>query len=206
MQIKTTTKTFTFPAWQTKDKTYSEAVNQTLKEIKKTRPFYSLLKIASENIRETERKQEMIKQCTKDGLVAIDVQLGEKYKGKSVKEARELFENNEFGLGAYEVGQILLQEPDILEDFNSLWLDCAGDEFEYPGDNARFGHAPCFDFSYSKVSFSTLRVGHACGHCGSVAAFIPQNLETRNIDTSDNLKLDQAIKLLKDNGYKIIIK
>lgn len=175
--------TYQFPHWSTIANTYAEAVLLVLEDIKSSRPFYNYREgnISEHTLRETERKQVGIKQATHNGIVTINVQLGEKYKGKSVEEVRKLFEVNEFGLGAYEIGCILLTEPDILND-NSLWIDCAGDEFDAPAAAVRFDHAPYFDFSVGRVGFGTYWCGHAYGHYGSVSAFVPQSIEFRNLD------------------------
>lgn len=179
--------TFQFLHWSKVAKTYPEAVNKVLEELKSSRPFYNYREgeISEKSLRETDRKKEMIEKVTKKGVVTIIVQLGEKYKGVSVKDARAKFDTNEFGLGAYEVACILLAKPSILEKSSDLYLDCAGDEYSYA--DGQFGSAPIFSWYDGKLEFDTDWFYPAGGYCGSVSAFLPQsNLESRSLGTVES--------------------
>ena len=188
---------YQFPHWSRVSKTYSGAVNKVLRQIEKTRPFYNWRngEINKKTLRETERKEALIKKCTEDGVVTIDVQLGEKYRGKSVEEARELFAEDETGLGAYEVGCILLADPDVLKSSDDLWLECAGDEFDDPDAGVRFGHAPIFVFFGGKVKFGAWLVRHADDFFGSASGFVPQKkLETGDVEPFDLSEVEIVYK------------
>ena len=155
--------TYQFPHWSSVSETYSGAVNQVLRQIEKTRPFYNWEdgKINKNTLRETKRKEELIKKCTENGVVTLHVQLGEKYRGKSVEKARELFAEGETGLGAYEVGCILLADTNVLKSPYNLWIDCAGDESSDDCATTCFDHAPLFYFSGGEVKFDTKLVRDA---------------------------------------------
>lgn len=209
MKIKTeqvSENRFKFPHWSKVAKTYNLAVGKVLEEIGKSRPFINWIdgELGEEQLRETLRKKEMIEKVTKEGVVELEVQLGQKYKGKSVKEARELFTINEFGLGAYEVGCILLAKPDILKNNDDLWLDCPGDEYDFSDSDVRFDRAPVFRWDDGKLEFDTIWFGDACAYYGSVSAFLPQTiLGTGNLETIEPLSLDSAISKVKKAGYVI---
>jgi len=85
-----------------------------------------------------------------------------------------MVDQNQFELGAFTVGIMLLTHPDRLKHCNDLWIDCAGDEFDNPGAHARFARAPCFKFHGGKVEFVTLWAHRAHGNYGSASGFLPQ--------------------------------
>lgn len=189
------------PHWKQIDATYSGAVQKILDAIKSTRPFYNWRegKIDESHLRQTDRK---IKAWEGKEYLSIDAQLGEKYKGKSVTTARKLMEANEFGLGWYEMGIILLTHPDVLTSYDDLWIDCPGDEFSPDGDG-EFSEAPSFGFSDGRLRTGAGDVDGASGYFGSASSFVPQPLETGNIEPSESLSIESAIKLVKEAGYII---
>lgn len=184
--------TFTFPHWSKVAKTYSGAVQVVLDEIQATRPFYNWRagQIDEAHLRETPRKVEGINNCTKKGVVTVQVQMGEKYKGKSVKEVRTMFDSNEFGLGAYEVCSILLAKPDLLKSYDDLWMDCPGDEFDDTDSVVRFAHAPCVSRNGGGVRFGTGRFVDADAHFGSASATLPSGSTKVLTSNKVNAKID----------------
>lgn len=190
---------YRFSAWQSIAKTYPEAVEKIFKAIEDTRPFKNYL--ITKNIRETPRKQEMLAKVTKDGVIEIEIQTGQKYKGKSVKEARELFGSNEFGLGAYEVACIVLAKPELLTQWEDLGIDCPGDEYLDEGDS--FQYSPCLCFFGGRVKFGSGWFDVADDDFGSASAFLSQPLESRSLETSESLTLEFAIKICKENGLTV---
>lgn len=197
--------TYQFPSWQKIAKTYSGAIQIRLDELKASRLFYNYLEgqIDEAHIRETKEKVKGMKKVTKNGVVTIEVQLGQKWKGKSVADLRKLYTEGEIGLGAYEVLTILLISPEILQKYEDLLLDCPGDEFDYAVSHVRFGHAACLRFR-GGLEFGTGGVSRAGESFGSVSGFVPQaNLESGNLEPSESLDTLSAIKLLKDNGFII---
>lgn len=193
--------TYQFQHWMKIDKTYSGAVVKMLAQIKATRPFYNWREgqIDEAHLRETPRKAAAIKKLTKKGIVTIEVQLGQKYKGRAVEDVRKSFAANEFGLGAYEMACILLADPDILKSYDDLWLDCPGDEFDVSGSSDRFGHAPFLGFSDGEVKFVAGHVSTAHGGFGSASATIPSavNFDSCELGSNDNLTLDSKNAKLK---------
>lgn len=167
----------TIPIWQEHFNTYNEAVQFILDKIKESRPFYNWREgqLGPKRLRESDAKKgAMAKLLKKDGFYTLKVQMGEKYKGKSVEDVRKLFKNGEFGLGAFEVGCILLTHPEILKSSDDLWIDCPGDEYDWEVSDARFDRAPVFNFDDGEVRFGTDYVGRADGGCGSASGFVSQ--------------------------------
>ncbi len=107
-----------------------------------------------------------------DTLV-VPAQFGIRHRGRSVRRARETFTANEFGLGPFETGCMLLTHPERLEDYDDLWPDCAGSEYA-PGEDGDFSGAPYFYFGDGEVGFGTSWVGHAREGFGSASAFLSQ--------------------------------
>jgi len=105
-------------------------------------------------------------------ILVVAAQFGIRHRGRSVRRAREVFSVNEFGLGAYACGIMILTHAERLQHYDDLWIDCAGDEFDDPDAVVRFDHAPCFYFSVGKVEFGTSWFDDANGHCGSASAFL----------------------------------
>jgi hypothetical protein len=106
-------------------------------------------------------------------ILIVAPQFGLRHRGRSVRRAREVFALNEFGLGAFATGIMLLTHPERLNNYDDLYIDCAGDEFK-PGGGAEFSCAPLFRFHGGLVEFSAHRVGAARGHFGSASVFLPQ--------------------------------
>lgn len=148
-------------------------------------------------------KAKGMKKVTKNGVVTIEVQLGQKWKGESVADVRKLYTEGEIGLGVYEVLTILLISPEILQSYDDLWLDCPGDEFDYAVSHVRFDRAAYLGFD-GGLEFGTNEVSAAYESFGSVSGFVPQaNLESGNLEPSESLDTLSAIKLLKDEGFTI---
>lgn len=62
-------------------------------------------------------------------ILVVPAQLGLRHRGRSARRARAVFSPQEFGLGSYEVGMVLLTHPERLAKRPDLWIDCAGDEY-----------------------------------------------------------------------------
>jgi len=172
---------FAIPRWQSVAKTYGEAVQKVLDLIKKQREgkFYNWRegKLGKQYLRQHERtakKLETLGEQQKGyDILVVAAQFGLRHRGRSVRRAREVFTANEFGLGAFEIGCMLLTHPERLQHYDDLWIDCAGDEYA-PGADGGFSSAPCFGFSGGRVRFGAHWFGSARGSDGSASGFLPQ--------------------------------
>ena len=108
-------------------------------------------------------------------LLIIAAQFGLRHRGRSVRRARVVMEDttSEVGLGAFAVGIMILTHPIRLQDYNDLWIDCAGDEFSRDGDGD-FSKTPYFEFDDVRVEFGTYDVSVVHDHYGSASWFLPQ--------------------------------
>lgn len=166
------------PPWQKIAKTYGEAVEKVLAAIASERDFYNFRSSQMDQKYLAEHSQKIagfkqLAAAQKTDILTIPAQFGMRYKGKSVLEARYLMAENEFGLGSYEVGIMLLTNPGRLQSFNNLFIDCPGDKFSV-GGNGVFGHALCFCFCDGQVGLAADGVDSVDENYGSASAFLAQ--------------------------------
>ena len=174
---------FAIPKWQTIAPTYSEAVQKVLDAIKKARngKFYNYRdgQLNDQRLRQTAKTASVFQKLSDEqkdhDILVVAGQFGLRHRGRSVRRAREVFSQNEIGLGAFAVGIMILTHAERLQNVDDLWIDCAGDEFDDPDADVRFAHAPYFNFYGGKVRFDTDWFDGAHDHYGSASAFVPQN-------------------------------
>ncbi len=172
---------FVIPRWQTIGRTYDEAVQIVLVKLKETRKgaFYNYREneMTGANLRASARKVEAMAQIAEEqkghDLLVIPAQFGIVHRGRSVRRARVVIGNKGFGLGAFEIGIMLLTHPERLNNYDDLWIDAPGDEFR-PSGGREFSRVPFFDFNDSKLRFDTRWVDSANDYYGSASAFLPQ--------------------------------
>lgn len=177
--VKPETLEVLIPKWQEIASIYGEAVEKMIANVKCSRPAFDYREGQwAKQVRETERKKEMFAKLpdfTEDPrFKVLTVQMGEKYKGRSVEDVRKSYDSNEFGLGIFEVGAILLTHPEILSKYEDLWIDCPGDEFDDSNDAVRFDHAPIVSFRGGGVRFGADGVSSVGVSYGSASGFSPQ--------------------------------
>jgi len=170
---------FAIPKWQTLAPTYGEAVEKVLAMIASKRKFYNYRdgQLGAEYLRQHAKTVKMFQQLgdeQKDfDILVVPAQFGLRHKGRSVRRAREVFAANEFGLGAFAIGIMLLTHPEREVQWEQLHVDCAGDEFD-PDADGDFSSAPLFDFRGGEVGFSAGWFDGAGERYGSASAFLPQ--------------------------------
>jgi len=172
---------FVIPRWQTIAPTYVEAVKIVLAKLKEARKdaFYNYREseMTPDNLRESARKAEVMATIAEQqkgyDLLVIPAQFGLRHRGRSVRRARVVIGGSGFGLGAFEVGIMLLTHPERLAHYDDLWIDCPGDEFK-PSDESAFGCAPYFRFYDDKLRFDASRVDGAHDLYGSASGSVSQ--------------------------------
>lgn len=170
---------FAIPRFETVAKTYNDAVETVLAKIADSRKFHSYHKgeLGPKYLRQHEHTEEMFAKLgeTQQGdILIVPAQFSVRHRGKSVRRARAIFAGNEFGLGAFAIGCMLLTQPERLVSYDNLWIDCLGDEYA-PAADGVFSHAPIFFFYDGLVGFGAHRVGHADDIYGSASGFVPQS-------------------------------
>lgn len=175
--------------------TYNDSVVQMLERFKKDcgGNFHDYCEglLGTDRLRESARAKATWKKISADqghsDILVIAAQFGITHRGRSVRRAREVMvDQNQFELGAFTVGIMLLTHPDRLKHCNDLWIDCAGDEFDEIGTGVRFGYAPYFRFHdaevrlgtthlgyTAEVRFGTKHVGYPQSVCGSASGVLP---------------------------------
>ncbi len=172
---------FAIPKWQSVAKTYEEAVKKVLELIKQQRKgkFYNYRegKIGARYLRQHERTvkrlEALAEQQKGHDILVVAAQFGLRHRGRSDRRSREVFTVNEFGLGTFEIGCMILTHPERLQHYDDLWIDCAGDEYA-PGAGGGFSGVPCFGFFDGRVGFGAGWVGGPRARYGSVSGFLPQ--------------------------------
>jgi len=110
-----------------------------------------------------------IEQSDHDILV-VPAQFGLRHRGRSARRARAAFEANEFGLGAFAVGIMILMHPERFTNFKDLCVDCSGDEYA-PDGGGDFSDMPYFLLGDGRLRFGTFRASDASDVFGTVSAF-----------------------------------
>lgn len=170
---------FAIPKWQTLAPTYGEAVEKVLAMIASKRKFYNYRdgQLGAEYLRQHAKTEKMFQKLgdeQKDyDILVVPAQFGLRHRGRSVRRAREVFQANEFGLGAFAVGIMLLTHPEREVQWEQLHVDCAGDEFA-PDADGDFSLAPLFLFYDGQVKFFAYWFDYADEDCGSASAFLSQ--------------------------------
>ena len=176
---------FAIPNWEKNPKmfgkTYGEALQVILDKIKQTRngSFYNYREgqLGPKYLRQSERTKKFFSELNEaqgnPDILIVPAQFGIRHRGRSVRRAREVFLANEFGLGAFASGIMLLTHPERLGDYNDLYIDCAGDEYAPDGD-VEFVGAPVFHFDDGRVKFNAYGIVGAGSHYGSASGFFQQ--------------------------------
>jgi hypothetical protein len=170
---------FAIPRWEKIAPTYGEAVQKVFDLLKKTRDGefcnYREDRLGSEYLRQS---QKSIKSFEKIGdeqknhdILVVPAQFGLRHRGRSVRRVREVMNANEFGLGVFAIGIMLLTHPERLQHYDDLYIDCVGDEYS-PDADGGFPRAPVFCFVDGQVGFGTGWVGSADSYYGSASGLV----------------------------------
>lgn len=129
---------FVVPRWQIVANTYNEAVKNILDLIQEKwrDKFCNWCKYQGKfwvnDIVRSKHTEEQLKilagqQGNSDALI-IPAQFGYRHRDRNISRAYEVFSVNEFGLGIFEVGCMILTHPKRF-NYDSLWIDCV-DEYK----------------------------------------------------------------------------
>lgn len=158
---------------------YNYAVDLVLERMGKRREFTNWRQGRTGHLylRQSERTIRFLDQLvsTQGGefTPVVPAQFGIKHRGESVDYACEDATDNEFLLGVYPIGVMLLTHPEREQVWEQLHIDCGGDEYAPDGDG-RFVSAPIFDCSDGRLHFYTYWTYYARRRYGSASGFLPQ--------------------------------
>jgi hypothetical protein len=169
---------FAIPRWEKLGSSYGEAVDRVLAKIASKRKFYNHREgqTGSEYLREHEKTVKAFQTLEGDqnghDILIVPAQFGLRHRGRSVRQAREVMNAVEFGLGAFAVGSMILMHPEREVEFDQIHIDCAGDEFA-PDADGDFSYALLFNFCDDEVGFDADWCNNANGDYGSASGFLP---------------------------------
>jgi hypothetical protein len=157
---------FAIPRWDRIASTYNEAVKKVLSLILSKRKFHNYHEstLGEGYLRQTDRTISAWKKLGEEqsgDILIVAAQFGFSHRGRSVRCAREVMAENEFGLGAFGVGCMLLTHPEREVKWEQLHINCAGDEYS-PHCDGQFSDAPIFYFYGDKMEFSVYDDAYDC--------------------------------------------
>jgi hypothetical protein len=170
---------FAIPRWQSLAPTYTEALQLVLDRLEAQRAGAFFNNRSGQTVEARVRPLPESKaaferlDATQPGMdiQIVAAQFGLRHRGRSVRRAREMFAPDEFALGAYHVGIMLLTHPERLEDFDDLYVDAPGDEFDDAAADNRFGRTLCFCFEHKKLEFGSHWTDRVYDYNGCASAF-----------------------------------
>ncbi len=139
------------PMWQAVADSYCSACNIVLDLLNKTFPFENRLRVNfnDANVTRDDRTSkylEKLRASQQSNVLLLETQFGKKWAEKSPESVLPLLAAPEFFLGTFEVGIMLLSNPDRLlpnskstkskrkTSFDFLSVDCCGDIYSKPLD------------------------------------------------------------------------
>jgi len=178
---------FVIPRWQTMAPSYEEAVRSLFAIIKQTRGgrFYNYrhaqLGFASlrQEANSVEAWERLAVQQGSGDVLLVPAQFGLRHRGRSAIAANKAFYGNEFGLGVYAIGIMLLTHPERLMHENDLWINCIGDVYDRPDFSDRFSLVPTFLLQHDTIEFGAHGRTTARDCYGSPSGFVVLNLRSK---------------------------
>jgi hypothetical protein len=168
---------FAVPRWEVLAPTYSEAVEMLLEVLAKKRKVSNRIlgKVGEKFLRQTERsklaEKIMTEQQGGNDILVVPAQAGMLHRGCSARRTRSSLAGNEFGLGMFSIGCILLTHPERLSSADTLMIDCGGDEYSVRGDYS-FDRVPLFDYDIGGVEVSIFYEDRARNLWGTPTGFL----------------------------------
>lgn len=174
---------FVIPRWQLMGKTYDEAVTNVISRMrdydKSKAPYKGEIKL-------TKRTEMYLSSCLGVNLMVLPAQFGSRHIGRSLRRAREVFGPCEFGLGAFEVGIMILTHPERGNTERRVNIVCAGDEvngIQFDSDQEEYvaEGSTYFELNYRKYSgypipdFHSVNTHTPFTNCAAATAFLPRS-------------------------------
>ncbi len=181
---------FAIPRWERIAPTYCGAVEKVFRMLLRERAgnFRNSGEraLTSLNLRESEKTRHAFVDIEHAqagcGILIVPAQFGMRHRYRSVRRARAIMPEREFGLGAFAVGVMLLTHPARLADYRDLGIECAGDEVgvnppgtptlgEFNDADPGLPCVPHFRFLYNALEFGVGNTDIVSPHAGSASAF-----------------------------------
>jgi len=168
---------FAIPRWQTLASTYNEAVEMMLGVLATRRKLSNRIigKLGDKYLRQSERsklaEKILAEQQEGNDILVVGAQAGMLHRGSSARRTRVAMAGNEFGMGVFAMGCILLTHPERLSTGDTLMIDCSGDEYSVRGDYS-FDRVPLFDYDITGIEFSIFYEDRARNLWGTPTGFL----------------------------------
>jgi len=168
---------FAIPRWQALAPTYNEAVEILLGILSTKRRFSNRIvgKLGPQYMRQSERsklaERILVDQQEGQDILVLAAQNGLLHRGSSARRTRVAMAGNEFGLGVFAFGCMLLTHPERLSTGDTLMIDCGGDEYSVRGDYT-FDRVPLFDYDIAGIEFSIFYEDRARNLWGTPTGFL----------------------------------
>ena len=168
---------FAIPRWQALASTYNEATELLLAVLATRRKVSNRIvgRLGPTYLRQGERSK-LAEKILADQQVGCDIlvvaaQAGLLHRGCSARRTRVAMAGNEFGLGVFAFGCMLLTHPERLSTGDTLMIDCGGDEYSVRGDYT-FDRVPLFDYDIAGIEFSAFYEDRARNLWGTPTGFL----------------------------------
>jgi len=168
---------FAIPRWQAIASTYSEAVEMMLAALSTRRKLSNRIigKLGDKYLRQTERSKLaetiLAEQQQGNDILVVGAQAGMLHRGSSARRTRLCMAGNEYGLGVFAFGCMLLTHPERLSSGDTLMVDCSGDEYSVRADYT-FDRVPLFDYDAAGIEFSIFYEDRARDLWGTPTGFL----------------------------------
>ena len=168
---------FAIPRWQALAPTYNEALERMVEVLSTRRKFSNRIigKMGDKFLRQCERsklaQKILCEQQEGNDILVVGVQAGMLHRGSSARRTRVTMAGNEYGLGVFAIGCILLTHPERLSTGDTLMIDCSGDEYSVRGDYT-FDRVPLFDYDMAGIEFSIFYEDQARNLWGTPTGFL----------------------------------
>jgi len=132
-------------------------------------------KLTDKYLRQTERsklaEKILAEQQQGNDFLVVGAQAGLLHRGSSARRTRVAMAGNEFGLGVFAIGCLLLTHPERLSTGDTLMIDCSGDEYSVRADYT-FDRVPLFDYDMAGIEFSIFYEDRARNLWGTPTGFL----------------------------------
>ena len=168
---------FAIPRWQALAPKYSDAVELMLGVLASKRKLSNRIigKLGEKSLRQSERsmlaEKILAEQQQGNDLLVVGAQAGMLHRGSSARRTRVAMAGNEFGIGVFAFGCMLLTHPERLSTGDTLMIDCSGDEYSVRCDYT-FDRVPLFDYDMAGIEFSIFYEDRARNLWGTPTGFL----------------------------------
>lgn len=147
--------------WSKVGATFPEALSRVLNLLSGLYGNRFMDSLGLDNLKEGVRKiasMDLLGQIQGTDILIFPAQFGRLYQFTPVDKSREMMQQEEFGLGIFDVSLMLLVHPERLQYLTRRGMYCAGDE--YAPAEVKGEHVPRFKLKYALGADVEIEVDH----------------------------------------------